>query len=491
MKKIGTLLMFIALMSLGAFAQAPKHEFRGVWMPTVTGEYYMMGEKEMKAKLIAQLEEMKKAGMNAVLFQIRPEADAWYHSDFEPWSRLITGTQGKDPGWDPTAFMIEECHKRSMEFHAWINPYRVKTSPNTVLDKRHIYFRHPEYFFEYGGQLFFDPSRVESQDFICNVVRDIITKYDVDAIHMDDYFYPYPKPGLEIPDEVSFRAYSRGFANIEDWRRDNVNKLIRKIHETIKDNAPWVQFGISPFGIYRNESSDPKGSKTRGLQNYDDLYADVLLWAKKGWVDYLIPQIYWEMGHPAADYCELLDWWSENVSRKCRVYVGQDVLRTSKPAKGDCQLKGKFDMMRENENIDGYCLYPIKQVINNPANFTDNLKAMYNVSAALPPVFDRYDRKHPDKVKDVEVVETSDGPVLFWTPRKEKNELEQAVKYCVYMFDKKKHIDLDDTSALLTVTTKNYVKLPDMGGKVKCYYVITAVDRFNNESKKVIKKVKL
>lgn len=491
MRKSFYLLLFLAVIGIASvYAQPGKREFRGAWMPTVTGEYTWKSEKEMKAKLIAELNLLEDAGINAVFFQIRPEADAWYKSSFEPWSRFITGTQGKNPGWDPTAFMIEECHKRGMEFHAWINPYRVKTSQNTVLSKNHYYYRHPELFFEYGGQTFFDPSRKESRDFICNVVIDIVTKYNVDAIHMDDYFYPYPKPGETIPDEVAFRANSRGYKDIGDWRRDNVNLLIQKIHEALMETAPWVQFGISPFGIYRNASSDPKGSMTNGLQNYDQLYADVLLWARNGWIDYLVPQIYWEIGNPAADYAELLYWWGRNIEN-CNYYVGQDVLRTASPKNLGTQQRAKFDLMRANPDVDGYCLYPVKQIVANPAKYTTRLKSTFNRYPALPPVIKRFEGGKPAKVRKVKVIETGAGKVLFWSAKSTRNELHNPVKYCVYRFESKRDIDLDRPSALIKVTTENFIELPDMEKSATFYYVVTAVDRFNNESAKVVKKVRM
>lgn len=490
MKNFYALLLAMTLFCGAVVAQSPKREFRGVWMPTVTGEYSYMSEKDMKAKLTSELDLMEKTGINAVFFQIRPASDAWYKSNFEPWSRYITGTQGKDPGWDPTRFMIDECHKRGIEFHAWINPYRVKTSPSTALSANHYYNRHPELFFEYGGQTFFDPSRQESRDFICNVIMDIVMNYDVDAIHMDDYFYPYPKPGEKIPDEVAFRGNSRGFSDIGDWRRDNVNKLIKKIHETLMATAPWVQFGISPFGIYRNQSSDPKGSHTKGLQNYDQLYADVLLWAKEGWIDYLVPQIYWEIGHPAADYAELLKWWSKNATG-CRLYIGQDILRTASPDCLGSQQRAKFDLLRANGCVDGYCLYPVKQLVANPGNYTNLLKSEYNTNPALPPVVGRLESSGPHKVRKVKVVDTGDGKILFWSPGREKKAADKAVKFCVYRFESKKNINIENGQALKYVTTDNFIKLPDYGGNLKYYYVVTAVDRFNNESGKVVKKIKL
>ncbi|HIT84062.1 MAG TPA: family 10 glycosylhydrolase [Candidatus Avibacteroides faecavium] len=487
------LLLIAATAACTAIAAAqtpPKRELRGVWMPTVTGEYMGRGEKEMKAKLTRELDTMARLGINAVFFQVRPEADAWYESRFEPWSRFITGTQGRDPGWDPLEFMVDECHKRCIELHAWINPYRVRTSQATRLDRRHIANRHPGMFMDYGGQTFFNPALSESREFICNVVKDIATRYDIDAIHMDDYFYPYPKAGEQLPDYYDFKERGRGFADIGDWRRDNVNKLVKQIRDTIDSAAPWVQLGISPFGIYRNEASDPRGSKTRGLQNYDDLYADILLWVEQGWLDYVAPQLYWEVGHPAADYGELLGWWSDNVPEGCLLYIGQDVARS---VRGENQQRDKLDGLRAEGRVDGYCLYPVKEVMANTGGYADVLAADYNATPALPPVARRFEGMRPAKPRKARVIDTSDGKVLFWRTKKVKDCFKQPVKYCVYRFDRKKDINLGSPLAIVAVTSDTHVRLEEGTGgrRKKQFYVITAIDRFNNESARMVKKVKL
>ena len=302
LRKLILLLALFLATGVGAQIQQqspyPKREFRGAWIQAVNGQFRGIPTEKLKQTLIDQLNSLQGAGINAIIFQVRPEADALYASQLEPWSRFLTGVQGQAPSpyWDPMQFMIDECHKRGMEFHAWINPYRVKTSLKSELSPNHLYNIHPEWFVTYNNQLFFDPALPESRRHICMVVADIVSRYDVDAIHMDDYFYPYPAKGMDFPDDASFARYGGGFTNRADWRRSNVNILIQKIHETIRGLKPWVKFGISPFGIYRNEKNDPLGSKTNGLQNYDDLYADVLLWARNGWVDYNIPQIYWQIG---------------------------------------------------------------------------------------------------------------------------------------------------------------------------------------------------
>ena len=234
-------MLFVGMGLLRAQSERyPKREFRGAWIQTVNGQFKGIPTEKLKQMLIDQLNSLQGAGINAIIFQVRPEADALYASQLEPWSRFLTGVQGKapDPYWDPMAFMIEECHKRGMEFHAWINPYRVKTTLKSELSPIHLYNIHPDWFVTYGDQLYFDPALPESRRHICMVISDIVSRYDVDAIHMDDYFYPYPAKGKDFPDDASFARYGGGFSNRGDWRRSNVNILIKKIHETIHELKP-------------------------------------------------------------------------------------------------------------------------------------------------------------------------------------------------------------------------------------------------------------
>lgn len=481
---------------LEATERYPKREFRGAWIQVVNGQFKGMSTDEMKQALIGQLDALREAGMNAIIFQVRPEADALYASRLEPWSRFLSGVQGQAPQplWDPMQFMIDECHKRGMEFHAWINPYRVKTTLSTKLASNHVYNIHPEWFVTYGDQLYFDPALPESRRHICMVVSDIVSRYDVDAIHMDDYFYPYPIPGKDFPDDASFAVYGRRFANKGDWRRNNVNILVRELHEKIREIKPWVKFGISPFGIYRNESTDPLGSRTRGLQNYDDLYADVQLWASEGWVDYVIPQIYWQIGHPVADYKTLVEWWACHSGNR-PLFIGQSVMNTVKNADPDNpsvnQLPAKMALQRTYQTIGGSCQWPASAVVENAGRYKEALMAEYHRYPALPPVFDFIDNEPPRKVRKVKAVWTEDGYLLFWTAPKYRNEMERAVQYVVYQFKRDEDVDIDDPSHIVAVTPNTYYELPYEDGKTKYRYVVTALDRLQNESKPVKKKVKL
>ena len=404
------LFLLVLLLAAGVRAQAPsgnaypKREFRAAWIQAVNGQFRGIPTEKLKQTLVGQLNSLQGAGINAIIFQVRPEADALYASQHEPWSRFLTGTQGQMPSpmWDPMQFMIEECHKRNMEFHAWLNPYRASTAGNTRFADSHIYNKHPEWFVTYNKQILFDPGLPESRQFICRVVRDIVSRYDIDAIHMDDYFYPYPVAGMPFPDDKSFQKYglNKGYkvSQRAEWRRENVNKLIREIKRTILLSKPWVRFGISPFGIYRNKKSTPdgSGSNTNGLQNYDDLYADVARWVKEGWIDYNIPQIYWEIGHPAADYITLIQWWNKNATREgTHLYIGQNVARTMKAD----QLTRKMLYERSLSKVKGNCFWPANEILWNNKGVADSLKQNYHRYPALIPAYTHLHNRAPQETE--------------------------------------------------------------------------------------------
>ncbi|MDR0973416.1 MAG: family 10 glycosylhydrolase [Prevotellaceae bacterium] len=474
----------------------PKREFRGAWIQTVHGAYRGLPTQETQRLLLQTLDSLQAAGINAVVFQVRPEADALYPSKYEPWSRWLTGVQGQAPNpyWDPMLFMLEQSHKRGMEFHAWVNPYRVKTQADNELASNHVYYENPERFFVYDNKLFFDPAYQENRNFICKVIKDIVERYDVDAIHMDDYFYPYPAGGIDFPDDASYERFGTGFATKGDWRRSNVNQLIRQIHETIRATKPWVKFGISPFGVYRNQSSDPMGSHTNALQNYDDLYADILLWAREGWVDYNVPQLYWQIGHPRADYETLVRWWAYNAENR-PLYIGQSVSNTVSNADPENpeqdQMARKFQLERSFPTIQGSVQWPASTIVENLNGYTDRLKKEYFRYKALIPVYEFMDSTPPAKVRKIKTVWTEDGYVLFWTAPKTDDEMNRAVRYVVYRFGRKEEVNLEDPSHIVAITRDPFYLLPYENGKTRYRYVVTALDRLHNESESASKQVKL
>ena len=498
-------LLLTVIISLSVFTQpAPKREFRGAWLHVIgQSQYKNMSVREMKQYFINLLDSLKAVNVNAIVFQVRPCADAFYYSEIEPWSQYLTGTQGKAPegNFDPMAFMIEETHKRTMEFHAWLNPYRVTASENDVLHHTHLYYQYPERFLKYGKQIFFDPGLPENRNFICKVVKDILNRYDVDAIHMDDYFYPYPIAGEKFPDENSFKKYAsqQGFNSnqVDDWRRNNVDLLIEQIKNTINLTKPYVRFGVSPFGIYRNKKNTPdgSGSNTNGLQNYDDLYADIVLWMKKGWVDYCVPQLYWEIGHQAADYETLIYWWSEQP-RIGHVYVGQSVDRTvgaadlKNPEKN--QLPRKMQLVRTLPGIDGNCWWPGYSVVKNNRGIADSLRNNYQTYPALIPAYSYLHKKTPKDVKSLKAEWTPKGYILHWKQNGDPINPEKAQYYVIYRFKDGEKTQLNDPSKIITTTKETSYLLPFNRGTIKYKYVVTSVDRFHNETKKgKSKKVKL
>ncbi len=497
-------LMLLASASCTTLRQTPKpaegrqvkREFRGAWIQTVhQGEYKNMSTSQLKKELIRKLDYLQDCGINAIVFQVRPEADAWYQSELEPWSRFLTGEQGvaPDPVWDPMEFLVNACHERNMEFHAWLNPYRVSTSGNTVFAPGHIYNKHPEWFVTYNKMILFDPGLPQSRAFICKVVQDIVSRYDVDAIHMDDYFYPYPVAGLPFPDDASFDAYgrSKGYKDNQraDWRRENVNLLVQDIKQTILRTKPWVRFGISPFGIYRNKKNTPdgSGSDTNGLQNYDDLYADITLWVQKGWIDYNIPQIYWEIGNKAADYVTLVKWWDKNANGG-HLYIGQDVARTMKKD----ELDKKMAYIRSASNIQGNCFWPANEILWNTGGVANQLQEQYHRYPALIPAYTHLHDRLPKEVSGLKAEWTKEGYLLHWKAEQSDTNPELARYFVVYCFKAGEKADITNPANIVTITNKTFYLLPYEKGNDTYKYVVTAVDRFHNESKKgKTKKVKL
>ena len=333
LKKIVLTIFITSICLPQIFAQttakiAPKREFRGVWVATVENIDWPsragLSQDQQKQELIGILEQHKKNGMNAILLQVRPAADAFYSKSREPWSKWLMGKQGvaPSPGYDPLEFAIKEAHSRGMELHAWFNPYRATMSANSFISEDHMTRKRPDLFFNYGGKKQFDPGLPEVREYIVQVILDVVKGYDVDGIHFDDYFYPYPIAGQRINDAETFSKYPNGITNINDWRRNNVDLLIKELNDSIHHYKNYVKFGISPFGIWKNKKEDPQGSESSGLSNYHELYADSRKWIKEGWVDYINPQVYFSFTRRAAPFGTLVDWWSDNTYGR-HLYIGQ------------------------------------------------------------------------------------------------------------------------------------------------------------------------
>ena len=486
------LLLLVIAISLSA---QQKREFRGAWIQCVNGQFRGIGTAAMQQTLMYQLDELKQDGCNAIIFQVRPECDALYESRIEPWSYYLTGEQGRAPHpyWDPLAWMIEQCHRRGMELHAWINPYRAKTKVAHSNASQHVTVQHPERCFDYDGLKLLNPGLEENRRYICDVVKDIVSRYDVDGLHIDDYFYPYPVPGVPIPDDASYLANHNGIRDRGDWRRYNVNLFIEQLAQTIRQTKPWVKFGVSPFGIYRNRKNDPNGSNTNGLQNYDDLYADVLLWANNGWIDYCVPQLYWEIGHKVADYDELIRWWNKHCSQ-VPLYIGEDIERTVKHAdpynSSRHQLHAKMTLHAQMPNVKGTVLWYAKAAVDNVGNYGTSLRSYYWRYPALQPQLSRLKSKVPSKVRKLKLIDVDGQRVLFWTAPKSRRWDTEATHYAVYRFVKGERININDASHLVTITRENHYELPPAEPRSRFVYVVTALNRIDGESKMAKKKVK-
>ena len=480
----------LMLMSMPMVAQN-KREFRGAWIQCVNGQYLGKSTQQIQSMLTQQLDELQKDGVNAIIFQVRAECDALYQSDLEPWSKFLTGVQGKAPSpyWDPLQWMVEQCHKRGMELHAWINPYRAKHGSTSFdqLSSQSIVKKHPELCFNYDNLVIMNPGLQESADYTCKVAADIVSRYDIDGFHIDDYFYPYPALGKQIPDQQLYQQHPNGFRTIGDWRRDNVSRFVKQLGETIHRIKPWVKFGVSPFGIYRNKRNDPNGSETLGLQNYDDLYADVLLWVNNGFIDYCVPQLYWEIGNRAADYQTLIQWWNKHAGNR-PLFIGEDIERTAKFADPvnprSHQLPAKHRLHQQMNNVKGTVLWYAKTAADNVGNIGHTLRDYYWRYPALPPLMPFLDDKAPKPVKSLKFAWTADGPVLTWAaPKASKKKWgDQVNRFAIYRFEKGAEINLNDVTALQAVTYDAQYKVPYQKDQ-KYVYVVTALDRVGNESK--------
>lgn len=392
MRKISVVMLVILLIN-SMFLYGDPHieekdqgkEFRGAWISSVYNLDWPstkgLGVSQQKAEYIALLDDLQGTGINAVIVQVKPAADALYPSKHAPWSEYLTGTQGKSPGYDPLAFMIEEAHSRDMEFHAWFNPFRVTT--NTIkkdkLAWNNVANLHPEWIVEYDNKLFLNPGIPEARAYVRNTVLEVVKNYDIDAVHFDDYFYPYPDSNKrDFPDQKTFNKYGGGYKHKADWRRYNINAMIKDISLSIKSTKENVRFGISPFGVWRNASDTPKGSDTKAyIRSYDTLYADTRYWAYVGWIDYIVPQIYWNIGYGPACYEKTLKWWIKELEDKpVDLYVGQALYKvgTEDAWQNPDELPNQILMNRQYDTVKGSIHFRAKLLQDNVLGFTDRLK---------------------------------------------------------------------------------------------------------------------
>ncbi|GHF52302.1 glycoside hydrolase family 10 protein [Streptomyces morookaense] len=374
-----------------------KREFRGMWTATVANIDWPsrpgLGPDLQRAELLALFDTAVARRLNAVILQLRPTADAFWPSRYEPWSEYLTGHQGRSPGWDPLAFAVREAHKRRLELHGWFNPYRVAnhTDPGRLVPT-HPARVHPDWVLPYGGKLYYNPGLPEVRRFVQDAMLDAVWRYDLDGVHFDDYFYPYPVSGRDFDDTAAYERYGAGFPDRAAWRRDNIDRLVRETGERIKRRKRHVQFGISPFAVWRNRTTDPRGSDTRaGVQTYDDLHADTRSWVRKGWIDYIVPQVYWEIGNRAADYAKLVPWWAETVrGTGVRLYVGEALYRAGDPAQpapwqDPAELSRHLTLDAAHPEVQGNVYFSAKQVVSDPIGAMARVVRDHYPHRARPP----------------------------------------------------------------------------------------------------------
>ena len=445
------------------------------------------------------LDAGQRAGLNAVFVQIRPASDAFYKSELEPWSKYLTGRQGKAPADndDPLPFLITEAHRRGMEFHAWFNPYRATMDSATrSLAPLHPQRRHPEWFIKYSGQCLYNPGLPAVRSHIKRVILDVVRRYDIDGVHFDDYFYPYPEPGQVFHDEQAFRAQNPDSLGLADWRRQNVNTLIRDLHDSIRLAKRWVKFGISPFGVWMNKSADPLGSDTRaGQPSYSNLYADSRRWLQEGWIDYIAPQLYWSTKFRLVPYATLLDWWTRNRFGR-HLYIGHGTYRMLESTRSDTAWRTARELPRQvrlnrsyEGGVQGSIFFSAKSLATNPLHTTDSLRLdLYRAPALVPPML-WLDSLAPRPVRELVLRRQGHTATLSWVPDPlPAADGDLAAYYVLYRFERGQAMRPDDPRRIVAVVRPPGLAQPAsfadtlaLPGTAYAYY-LTALDRLHNES---------
>ncbi|MEV4758962.1 family 10 glycosylhydrolase [Micromonospora sp. NPDC049559] len=493
----------------------PKRQLRAMWIASVanidwpTKASYTAPDRiaAQKAEYQGWLNLAQRLNHNAVIVQVRPTADAFWPSPYEPWSEFLTGTRGQDPGWDPLAYLVSEAHKRNLEFHAWFNPYRVSMPDGAGPDvdklaPGHPARQHPGWAKAYpvnaaGSRLYYDPGIPEVRQFVETAMLDAVNRYDIDGVHFDDYFYPYPAAGQDFPDQATFERYGAGFTSKADWRRHNIDLLIQEMGERIKAVKPWVKFGVSPFGIWRNKASDPLGSETNGTQSYDANFADTRKWVKEEWIDYILPQVYWNIGLAVADYAKLVPWWSEVVrGTDVQLYIGQADYKIGDPAQPAAwqdpdEMTRHLVFNRDYPEVAGNVHFSAVQVRANRLGATDRYAAAQYSRPALVPAMPHLAARPLLFPVVTGASRRTDGVRLTWRqPADGVGPFGRATSYAVYRFDGIRippACGFADAAHLVATVradgdgAQSYLDRTAAPGERYTYYV-SALDRLYNES---------
>jgi uncharacterized lipoprotein YddW (UPF0748 family) len=478
---------------------APKRELRGVWIASVLNIDYpsvkSTSEWVLKEEWIKLLEKHKAMGMNALFVQIRPVADAFYPSAIVPWSSYLSGQSGVAPSnnFDPLAFMIASAHGYGFEFHAWLNPYRASMDNQTSADfaPNHVMRAHPEWCVRYGKRFVLNPGLPEVRAHFNDVIAEIVQKYDVDGIHFDDYFYPYKIANELFADGSTYQKYGAGFQNLDDWRRNNVDLMVAGVSKLIKKIKPRVQFGISPFGVWRNADKDPEGSKTQaGLTCYDDLYADVRKWLRTDWIDYVAPQVYWNIGFQVAEFKTIVKWWADNSAGKT-IYVGLGAYRIGTTSSKEvawqdpAEIGRQIGFSRSMKGVKGAIFFSSKSLINNPLGIIDTLSNKYFSSPSLTPQVVKDTMLLACESPEMRDVTVNNGEVILrWKPSM-TTQRRYPFQYIIYRFENG-NIDFTNGKNILARVPCDSKHLEYFDKTIEeglAYtYAVTVVDIQNQES---------
>ena len=498
--RIGVCTVVALVVALSAFSQTshPKREFRAAWVCTLANLDWPskanLSSDVQKREFIAILNKLQRIGMNAVVVQVRPAGDAMYPSELSPWSQYLTGKQGKPPSpyYDPLEFMVEEAHKRNMEFHAWFNPFRAVSHVRFCsVTPDHPSRQHPDWCYLYGETKYYDPGVPDARHHLQSVIMEVVRKYDVDGIHLDDYFYPYPKKGEVIDDATTYARYGgKYFATKGDWRRDNIDRFVKGLGDSIRMAKPWLKYGISPFGVWRNRDEDARGSLTvRALASYDGLYADSRKWVQEGWVDYIAPQLYWNIDHPRASYRNLLTWWAELETSR-HVYVGHATYLMSQATPPKWASTAEFlkqaRMTRERPDIGGNIWFRSASLVSNPQGISEALRTKIYPYPAIPPAMPWRDSIPPLHPEALQTAAVKNGVSVAWEKPGPAEDGQEVSYYIVYRFEGQKVYDMDDPRHIVSIQrgTKFFDSKVERG-KEYCY-VVTSVDRCHNESSRFV-----
>ncbi|GAB2729097.1 hypothetical protein GCM10010442_58270 [Kitasatospora kifunensis] len=469
-----------------------KRQLRGVWIASLDNIDWprrrALSAEQCRADFVALLDDVRAIGFNAVFVQVRPTADALWPSPFEPWSQWLTGTQGQDPGWDPLGFMVRASHERGLAFHAWFNPFRVAIQPDPAeLIPSHPARRNPGWAVVYNGEIYYNPGLPAVRDFVQQAIMDAVTRYDLDGVHFDDYFYPYPGRH-DFPDTAAFAAHGRGFTDRHAWRRDNIDLMVQQLQGLLRDTRPEAAYGVSPFGVWRNRRSDPRGSATLASQSYDDQYCDTRGWARNGWVDYIAPQLYWYLGFGIADYAILAPWWAEQTAgTDTQLWIGQSASRPGAPGRpapwqDPAELSRHLALNATLPAIGGDLFFSARSVQLDRIGAIRRLAADHWQRPALGPLLPRL--AHAAAPGPPTLWPTADLRTLRIEPCGRSGRHNRPFQYGLYRYDSNPGLvppaDPAQLAVLLPALTTDYHRPPP--GTPGAWYAATTVDRAGRES---------